>query len=166
VGAGAPILEGYGFGSIGTSYSGKLVMTPPASSESSSPRRLVFLDLEGQEAPFSGDMKYFETVRFSPDGTSVVASVAGDGDFFTTDIDLWVYDVTGSTRRQLTFEYRNENHVWMPDGLHLAFESDRAGGQTSDIFLQRADGSSPAEPFIMTVLTDRVPCVYPMTNRR
>jgi TolB protein len=51
-------------------------------------------------------------------------------------------DVVTHKYLQLTHdEGRNENPVWAPDGVHLAFASDRGG--TEQIYSMLADGSQP-----------------------
>ncbi|MBT8400051.1 MAG: serine/threonine-protein kinase [Rhodothermia bacterium] len=138
VGTPVPILEGNSlYGSAQWSQSGDLVL---AGAAVSSLRRLTWVDQNGRESLFIEREDFFDRARISPRGDRVAVSISNSDD---TDVDLWIYDAEGKAGSQLTFEHANENHVWMPDGEYLTFESDRAGEITS-IWYQRADGSEPA----------------------
>jgi hypothetical protein len=59
--------------------------------------------------------------------------------------DIWVYDFEGSAApRRLTLEGRNRFPVWSPNGMRIAFQSDRRGDL--GIWAQEAGGQTPAEP--------------------
>jgi dipeptidyl aminopeptidase/acylaminoacyl peptidase len=80
----------------------------------------------------------YATPRVSPDGQRVAYSER------TPDPNIWIANLDGaSAPRRLTFEGRNRFPVWSADGQHLAFQSDREGGQA--IFWQRIDGDGAAE---------------------
>jgi TolB protein len=54
--------------------------------------------------------------------------------------NVFIMDVASRKPTQLTHsEGRNENPVWAPDGVHLAFMSTRAGGK--QIWTMLADGT-------------------------
>ena len=57
--------------------------------------------------------------------------------------DVWVYDLSRSTLTRLTFEGRNSQMLWTPDGQHVTFRSVREGVQ--NVFWKLADGSGTAE---------------------
>jgi Tol biopolymer transport system component len=78
-------------------------------------------------------------VRVAPDGkTLAITTDDGQGGI------IWTH-VLGSAAplRRLTLEGRNAFPVWSPDGLRLAFQSDRQGGP--GIYLQKVDGTGSAE---------------------
>jgi serine/threonine-protein kinase len=55
--------------------------------------------------------------------------------------DLWVYDVGGRPPTPLTYEGHNIHPVWHPDGVRVAFASDRETG-IPNLFWIPADGST------------------------
>src|SRR5262249_34132200 len=57
--------------------------------------------------------------------------------------NVLIYDRTTGAPRQLTSAGRNRYPVWSPDGIWVAFQSDREGDL--GIWRQRADGSGAAE---------------------
>src|SRR5262249_7176998 len=79
----------------------------------------------------------YEVPRVSPDGKSIaVGIVEGNG------ANVLIYDRTTGAPRQLTSAGRNRYPVWSPDGIWVAFQSDREGDL--GIWRQRADGSGTA----------------------
>jgi eukaryotic-like serine/threonine-protein kinase len=84
--------------------------------------------------------------RFSPDGRSI-AYVLGEGTpqgAFRGDI--FTFDLVGKTNPQITFDGRNSNPVWSPDGKRILFTalpgSDSAG--QGGLFVKPADNSGEA----------------------
>jgi serine/threonine-protein kinase len=74
--------------------------------------------------------------RFSPDGKRLaVTAIEGN------NWDVWVYEWERDTMSRLTFTAGIDRWpVWAPNGKHIAFQSDRAGG-ASNIYWMRADGA-------------------------
>jgi Tol biopolymer transport system component len=72
--------------------------------------------------------------QFSPDGNHVA--------FVSTQksSQIFVMNLDGSGRRQLTFAGKNQGPVWSPDGRRIAFASDREG--LGQIFIMNADGDN------------------------
>jgi serine/threonine protein kinase len=93
--------------------------------------------------------------RVSPDGRRVaVTIVSSSGNF-----DIWIYDLTRSTRSRLTFEPSREGSaVWSPDGSWIVFASSRKG--PSDLFRRRADGSG-GEELLFESTADKLPASIP-----
>ncbi len=72
---------------------------------------------------------------WSPDGQSIV---------FSSNDQIYTYDTRlNTTPRQITFEGRNMNPVFAPDGLRVAFSSTREGTQGVDVFVKDLVGDSP-----------------------
>jgi serine/threonine-protein kinase len=143
-----PVLEGVqrGVGNAGTGTAqyavadnGTLIFLRGPGSGSTSDRRIVYITREGVTTPLKLPTGFYESVRVSPDGTRL-AVVANTRD----QTHVFVYDLSGvAPMRQLTFEGRNRNPIWSPDGERIVFQSDRGGDQ--GIWWQRADGTGVAE---------------------
>jgi serine/threonine protein kinase/Tol biopolymer transport system component len=103
--------------------------------ESSSGRRLVWVDRSGNEEFAKTGERMYAHMRLSPDGTRVAAAVSD------ADRALWVFGLDGSLVQKLTSgPARNAMPLWSPDGKHIFFtKGDRA------IFRASADGSTDEE---------------------
>src|SRR5262249_37813664 len=78
--------------------------------------------------------------KFSPDGRYIAVHI-----WDRPSSHIWIHDLNARTAiRRLTFEGRNWNPHWTPDGKRLLFNSDRASGGFA-VFWQAADGSTAAE---------------------
>lgn len=80
----------------------------------------------------------------SPDGTKIVyVSTCNDGNNQMGDAEMWVMNIDGSGKRQLTTSEGWEERVsWSPDGTRLVYTY--SGPETSwvpDIYTSNADGS-------------------------
>ena len=94
------------------------------------------------------------------------------GDFYITrdlftlaasQADIWVMNVDGSGRTQLTRQRGNDTHPsWSPDGSRIAFSSDRDGND--EIYLMNPDGSDVVR-LTEDPASDRLPLWYPLWNR-
>jgi len=85
--------------------------------------------------------KYLD-LRFSPDGRRLAMSLLDA----KLETDVWVYEYQRDTTSRLTFGAAdNFRPVWTPDGLRLAFASDRAKRGLANIYWQRADGTGEAQ---------------------
>lgn len=69
--------------------------------------------------------------QVSPDGTRLLYTLArADEQTKKTSSNVWMVNIDGSKARQLTTSgERNGGARWSPDGLQIAFVSDRASGQ-------------------------------------
>ena len=79
---------------------------------------------------------------WSPDGQRIVFSFGFDR--FRGDVeDICIIDIDGNNRVNLTHGRHKGNFfpTWSPDGLTIAFESNREG--LKDIYLMDADGGNP-----------------------
>ena len=65
----------------------------------------------------------FEAPSFSPDGRRVAVQRQLGG----ADEDIWIYDFDQETFTRLTFEGRNLQPFWNPDGTEVGFSSNREG---------------------------------------
>ena len=103
---------------------------------------------DGTQSPFIQREDTYETIRFSPNGERVVVSVGAQ---FSErrDSDIWVYDADTGAGVQLTFGHSNRYPVWMPDGDHVLFWSDR-DTSVATIWYLNADGSQLPVPLVKT----------------
>ena len=87
-------------------------------------------------------MYYFPEI--SPDGNKIALTVDNNG-----NQDIYVLDLTKNNKLdRLTFHEGIDNQpIWSPDELRIAFASDRdeIPGGVLGIFLKAADGSEGAE---------------------
>ena len=122
------------------STNGTLVYIPGPSSSSNVPQRLLaFIDRAGKVEPLPLPPLPYLHPRMSPDGTQL-AFVTDDG----KDAIIWIYDLKrGGPPRRLTFEGRSLYPVWTPDGVSIAYQSERDGNR--GLLMQRADGSGTPE---------------------
>ncbi len=78
----------------------------------------------------------FEAPSFSPDGRRV----AVQRQVGAADEDIWIYDLDQETFTRLTFEGRNLQPFWSPDGNEVGFSSNREG--SFSLYARPADLSS------------------------
>jgi Tol biopolymer transport system component len=126
--------------SYSVSDSGTLTFVPATRS----PRRLVWIDRQGQEEVVGLEPQTYANPRISPDG-SKVALISRDGGF-----DVWVWDFSRRALTQLTSDPSpNCTAAWLPDSKRLAFPywTDTA----NQVHVQSADGSG--QPQILEELT-------------
>ena len=98
----------------------------------------AFLVTGSGEAIALGEPKAgIQVPRFSPDGRSIVMTVAEDD-----RTDLWSYDLTRETLTRVTSGGSSAACVFFPDGRSVAFASDRDG--VFSIYRTLADGSGDA----------------------
>ena len=113
-----------------------------ASGEVYRPRRLVWLDRQGQEEPVASETRPYAWVRLSPDGRRV-ATYLND----LTNPDVWIYDLERDTLTRLTFDSVAELYpLWTPDGERVVYSTGGTGPQNpSSLFSRAADGTGEAE---------------------
>jgi Tol biopolymer transport system component len=137
-----PVAEGVslspeGVAQFGISNTGSLVYVPGGLQGAG--RKLVWLDRKGVEQPLSAPPRAYQTPRLSPDGLRLAVVIQGAND------DIWIYDIPRQTFTRLTFEGRNLNPLWTPDGKRIIFRASPVGGERLNLFWKLADGSGEAE---------------------
>jgi serine/threonine-protein kinase len=96
--------------------------------------RLVWVDFHGSVEPLAAPVRNYYTIRVSPAGDRVVASIS-DG----SDEDLWSYEFSRGILTRLTFSGHASHPAWATDGRWIAFESD-SPGSSPGIFRVPAGG--------------------------
>jgi len=135
----SPVAAGTGVAQIATSATGTLIYLPGPADTSNSQLRIALNDRMGTLTRLAPAPAQFVHLRASRDG----ARLAIDTDDGKT-ADVWIYDMAGGTAlRRLTTTGKNRFPIWSPDGLRVAFQSDREGDLA--IFAQRADGTGSVE---------------------
>jgi serine/threonine-protein kinase len=100
--------------------------------------RLALFDRNGTTQPLPLPAREWVHPRVSPDGSQLVVGTDNG-----QEAAVWIYSLKrGGEPRRLTFEGRNTSPIWMPDGKHVTFQSDRDGDLA--LFTQQVDGQ-PAE---------------------
>jgi eukaryotic-like serine/threonine-protein kinase len=147
VGPASPVLEGLrdlrGLVPVGFSYSGTLAY--PGSSAKIATSTLMWVDRQGIEQPLPAPPRVYESPRISPDGGRVAFHVSTP----PGEPQLAVLDLTRGIATRLTFEQRNMNPVWTPDGKRLIFMSGvSVVSEKGMLAAVNADGSG--QPVILT----------------
>lgn len=116
--------RGLGRSRFAAARDGTLFFVPPPATGGEN--RLVWVDRSGFSEPLDGVAARHQTPRIAPDGRRVAFSAVTA--FLRRD--LWLLDLAGGDRRQVTAE-AGDNHspVWSPDGATLTFASSRTGLQ-------------------------------------
>jgi dipeptidyl aminopeptidase/acylaminoacyl peptidase len=116
------------------------------------------MDADSPSKPFGGP----EEITFTPDGNSIVftARVAGPAEAWSTDFDLYVVPIDGSSAPALiTLDNRawDTSPVFTPDGRTLAYLAMRRPGYESDRFRIVLKPWPDGEPRVLTEEWDRSP---------
>ena len=101
---------------------------------------IVWFDRQGRSlgpATISGQL---QDLRLSPDGTrAAVVELEGPKG------SVSVYELKSGSRTRLSFEDRTWFAVWSPDGKRVAYSSQKAGGEKTNVYLKSADGAGEPE---------------------
>jgi Tol biopolymer transport system component len=108
--------------------------------------QLTWVDRSGRAQGTVGQRGLYSNPNLSPDGTRLAVERI---DTQTQTSDIWVMDLERSNVfTRLTTDAANETRpVWSPDGLWIAFASDRSG--VENIYRKRAD-NTVAEELVLT----------------
>lgn len=141
------------------SDTGTLMFAVGAAVEGGNSRRILAIaDRNGNSQPVPGlEAGAYSLPRVSPDGSRVALAPIDDASISS-------YDLSGKSRlRPLTLEGTNTAPVWSPDSMWLAFRSVRDG--KIGLFVQKADGSSPAERLTTTDAGQDYPVDWSLDDR-
>ena len=97
--------------------------------------QLSWVDAEGRSEQAFADLQNYSDLRLSADGRRVAVH------FFEGQNDIWTLDLVTGRSERITFEAEeDETPIWSPDGLSLAYASNRNGQRV--VFLKRADSGA------------------------
>jgi Tol biopolymer transport system component len=138
-----PVLEGVKVGSGGAGYydvaaNGMLVYAP-GTGGTASMKNLSWVDRKGKVEKLSLPPHHYDDLRISPDGTRVTMTIN------ETTPDIYVCDLRRGTLQRLTFDARNGDPVFTPDGSRVVYDSNSGTGTAPNLWWKPADGSGNAE---------------------
>jgi len=99
--------------------------------------QLLWVDRSGRTAPVTSQRRFYVGAQLSPDGRSILASIADRNRHF----DLWIYEIAREAWTRVTSEADNREALWSPDGTRFVFSSNRNG--PFNIFLMASDLATP-----------------------
>jgi Tol biopolymer transport system component len=116
-------------------------------------RRFLWFDRSGNRLETAGDpAPYTSNFDLSPDGSRIAVARQNTANI---EYDIWIVDWDRQTSSRLTFDpalSANGNVVWSPDGLQVAFSSERSGNR--DIFVKSTSGAGSERALIETPLDE------------
>lgn len=122
-----------GQGSFDASQTGVLIFREGAAAAT---HQLVWLDRTGKNLKIAGEPASYGTFNLSPDGKQIA--------FDRTDLgneDLWLMEWERGVSTRFTFNPTSDfGPVWSPDGLRIAFNSNRTGSES--IFEKKSSGTA------------------------
>jgi eukaryotic-like serine/threonine-protein kinase len=148
-GAEAPVIEGVAAsGSVGGySFSDTgLLVYMEGSGGFGAKSNLYWSDRGGKLEELS-DTQYWGTGRLSPDGRHIANSISNVGAPDASS-EIWTFDVERRTRTRLTFDGKNANPIWSPDGRTITYGGSPDG--KAGLYRVAADGSSRPELLLAT----------------
>jgi len=130
--------------------------------------RLTWMDRKGKPIDAVGEPGRQTNLGLSSDNARI-ATTRFDS---TGSSDIWLIDAASGLESRLTFEASSESHpVWSPDGVWVAFGSDRAG--FLDLYRKRAAGgqdelllSSPVVKYPSSWSTDNRYIIFDVDDPR
>jgi len=126
-----------GFANFAISRNGSLLYATGAPLTSNA--ALVWVDRRGRAESIGDSRRPFIFLQLSPDGQRVAVEISAANE------DVWIYDLARNGMTRLTSGWDNAVPIWSPDGVHVAFQTNRATPGAYDLFWQRADGRGSAE---------------------
>ena len=120
---------------------GTLVYQSPSQGGSNVP---VLVNRQGIRRPLPGlpERQSYGFAAVSPDGRKIALRMhpAGGNE---SQMDIWVYELPAGPLTRLTFEEKDDDPSWTPDGKRILFDSDREGGNA--LWITPWDGSGAPE---------------------
>ncbi len=118
-------------------------------------RRLVWYDRSGNQIGETGSPNAYATLRLSPDGHKLAATVEDQG---TNSLNIWVYDLARGIPARLTFSTGIDGEpCWASDGTSVVFMSNRSG--QLHLYRKAADGTGTTSPLVVDEAQESLPSV-------
>jgi eukaryotic-like serine/threonine-protein kinase len=130
------VLKGGGGAEFGVSDNGTLVYRSGVTV-----KRLVSVDLRGNETQILPDLRDYQAPRFSPDGNRLAVGVIGP----ERGAETWIYDKQSGALTRLTQD-GGDRPEWSPDGRNIL--SVHRGNESEGFVTQRWDGSDTPKAFL------------------
>ncbi len=122
------------------------------------PRRLVWVDRQGQEEVVPAEPLSYANPRLSPDGTKVAVTTRDGG------YDVWVWDFARRSLTQLTSDASpNYTAAWLPDSKRLMYPVWTS--TRNEVHVRSADGSGQTE-ILEDLTTPTTVRTYPVSMAR
>jgi Tol biopolymer transport system component len=123
----------------------------------------VWFDRSGKELGRIGDNSVDRYgPELSPDGRTVALTRIVDG-----NSDVWLMDLQRGVPRRFTLDVANENSaIWSPDGVRIAFASNRSGN--NNVYQKPASGAGREELLVTAApqdVPDRSPSDWSLDGR-
>ncbi|HEX9309397.1 MAG TPA: protein kinase [Gemmatimonadaceae bacterium] len=125
-----------GGGEFGVSDNGTLVYRSGVTV-----KKLVSVDLRGNETQLLPDLRDYQAPRFSPDGTRLAVGIFGT----ERGAETWIYDKQSGALTRLT-QNGGDRAEWSPDGRNIL--SVHRGDEAEAFVTQRWDGSDTPRDFL------------------
>jgi Tol biopolymer transport system component len=103
-------------------------------------RSLVWVDMEGKEAPLDASARPYRMVRLSPDGRRIAG-------YYDDMREVWAYDIARNTfLRVSSAGTTNLFPLWMPNGREILYMSTNASANAEGtcVFRRDVDSNAPA----------------------
>ena len=130
--------SGIGVAAFDVADDGTLVYVPGGDDSEDPPRRLVWVDRQGQRDQIDVDPLPYWEGSLSPDGTRWATARYGQGGAS----EIYVIDLERGTSSPVTRESGNDQTapLWTPDGQHIVFRSWTGGMRAPGLYVTAADG--------------------------
>ena len=93
--------------------------------------------------PIGYNSLYMTWFSLSPDATKIVYSHAFSQDYYRSNRELYIFDVTSGETTQLTKnDYADDNPCFSPDGKQILFSSFGATEKTTGMFIMDINGTN------------------------
>jgi Tol biopolymer transport system component len=113
---------------------------------------LTIFDRSGKPIGTVAEAARYSVPSLSPDGARLAVTISQPS---SPARDIWVFDLVGGTRTQLTFDTHDDSAPrWSADGRWLMFTSDRRGER--DLYKRLASGEGSEELVLESAITKTV----------